>query len=132
MNKVLKSAASLLICLVGATAVAGDDCCQRCGDSQCKKVCRLVCEVKKVPVVTYTCECEDFCIPHRSQRCGTKCECDENGCPVRKPNDVPTSARQRTRKKLVKHVTEKEVKVYKWVVETVCNDCCHPHEQPDE
>jgi hypothetical protein len=76
-----------------------------------------------VPKITYTCECEDFCVPGVSKRCGTITETDEHGCEHCKPNYVPQCARVRTRTKLVKHVTEKEVQSYRWVVEYVCDSC---------
>jgi hypothetical protein len=116
---------SLLVALAWGEMAVAQECCDRCGCQSCRKVCRVVCDVKKVPHTTYTCECEDFCVPKRSERCGTTCECDCNGHPHRKPNFVPTCATVRTKNKLIKHVEEKEVKTYKWVVEYLCDDCCN-------
>src|SRR5437762_1480449 len=112
-----------IVALLGATA-AGQDGCDRCG-CQCNThaVCRLKCETKKVPKITYSCECEDFCIPGVSKKCGYVSETDECGCEHCKPNWVPQCARVHTRTKLFKHVTEKEEKTYKWVVEYVCDRC---------
>lgn len=104
--------------------VYGGDCCQRCGCQACvKKVCVLKVETKKVPHVTYGCECEDFCVAGPSKKCGTITEIDENGCEKCKPNWIPQCAKVYTRTKLVKKTTEKEEKVYKWVVEYVCDTC---------
>jgi hypothetical protein len=127
MNKLL--AASALVFVVLATAPArAHDCCDHCGcHSNCRKVCRVIRETKMVPEVTYSCECEDFCVPGRSVRCGTRCECDrdcecgEHGHDV--PNYVPGCATVRTRKKLVKHVVCKPVQSYRWVVEYLCEGC---------
>ena len=115
--------AMAIVALLGATAVA-QDCCDHCGcNCHVQKVCRLKCETKKVPKTTYTCECEDFCIPGVSKKCGCTCECDECGHEHCKPNWVPQCAKVHTRTKLIKKVTEKEEKAYKWVVEYVCDQC---------
>lgn len=114
---------------ISVTAVYADaGCCEQCGcRSSCRKVCRLVCETKMVPKVTYSCECEDFCVPGPSKRCSTACGC-QDGCDGScghhgKPQWLPTCAEVRTRKKLVRHEELQPVKTYKWVVQYVCNDC---------
>jgi hypothetical protein len=107
------------------------DCCDHCGcDCGCRKVCHLKCDVKKVTKIEYSCECEDFCVPGKSQKCGTKCECHCKQCLLgcrehccEKPVYKPTCAEVHTKKKLIKHEVTKEVPTYKWVVETVCDDC---------
>jgi hypothetical protein len=112
---------TLMLVACGGTAKAGDCCdpCDHCGcQSGCRKVCRLVCETKKVPKVTYSCECEDFCVPGPSNHCVV---CDE--CGNKKHVYTPTCAEVRTRTKLVKHETMEEVPTHKWVVETVCDRC---------
>lgn len=109
------------------------DCCEHCGcDCGCRKVCHLKCDVKKVTKVEYSCECEDFCVPCRSEKVGYKCECHCKECLLgcrehccEKPVYKPTGAILHTKKKLVKHEVTKEVPTYKWVVETVCDDCAH-------
>ena len=60
----------IMVCLAMLTLawmaprMAAAECCEHCGcQCQCCKVCRLVPDVKKVPKVTYACECEDICIP---------------------------------------------------------------------
>ena len=57
----------------------------RCG-GPCKKVCRLVCEEKKVEVVCWGCKCEDFCVPGPGcptcEHCKCVCQtCDEGEKP---------------------------------------------------
>jgi len=108
------------LALVGVpTAVRAGDCCAHCGcHSNCCKVCRLVCETKKVSKPEYDCECEDFCVPGPS-----KCtiECDE--CGNKKKIYTPSCASIHTRRKLVKKEVTKEVKSYKWVVEDLCGNC---------
>jgi hypothetical protein len=127
MNKLLVVYA--LVFIVSATAAAGaHDCCDHCGcHSNCRNVCRVIRETKMVPETTYSCECEDFCVPGRSVRCGTRCECDTDcECPEHchgVPNYVPGCATVRTRKKLVKHVVCKPVQSYRWVVEYLCEGC---------
>ncbi len=119
--KRIVSCALVLVACSSAAASAGDcrDHCDRCGcQSACRKVCRVVCETKKVPKVTYSCECEDFCVP------GPSCHsvvCDE--CGKKKHVYTPTCAQARTRKKLVKHETFEDVQSHKWVVETMCDAC---------
>jgi hypothetical protein len=110
---------ALVIVACGFSVARAQDCCDHCGcQCCCQKICRVVCETKKVPKVTYTCECEDFCVPGPSDHCVT---CDE--CGNKKHVYTPTCGHVRTRKKLVKHETMEEVPSYKWVVETVCNGC---------
>src|SRR5579859_1082585 len=119
---------------IAAPLRAGDCCGERCDicgcQSQCQKICKIVKETKKVPVVKYDVECEDFCIPGPSSRCGKKCECECDPCTghckhhhnwIYEPSDC---AQIRTKKKLVKIETTKEVPSYKWVVQKVCGHCC--------
>ena len=119
--------ASLILAFSAGKATAGD-CCAHCGcQSNCCKVCRLVCDTKKVPKITYDCECEDFCIPGRSSICGYTCECDcECDCGKhchKKPNWIPSCGKVHTRHVLVKKEEIKEVKTYKCVVENLCPTC---------
>jgi hypothetical protein len=77
-----------------------------------------VCETKKVPKITYDCECEEFCVPGPSQCCTV---CDE--CGHQRKVYTPTCGKLRSRTKMVKHETFEEQVVYKWVVESVCCSC---------
>ncbi|HJT33709.1 MAG TPA: hypothetical protein VJ783_16810 [Pirellulales bacterium] len=105
-------------------AWAGHLFCHRCGcHTKCKKICRLVCDTKKVTKTEYSCECEDFCVPGPSHKRGYTCECDEHGHQHRKPIWQPTCAKVHTRKKLVKKEVTQEVPDYKWVVEEYCCIC---------
>lgn len=98
--------------------------CQHCGcQRNCRKVCRLVCETKKESKTEYSSECEDFCLPGPSKKCGVHFHCDCNGA-HRKIIWQPTCcAKVHTRKQLVKEEVSKEVPNYKWVVDEYCCVC---------
>ena len=75
---------SLAVLVASAIRAHGaDGCCAHCGCAcSCQKVCRLVCEEKKVDVICWGCKCEDFCVPGHSkpgcQHCEEVCDdCDE-------------------------------------------------------
>jgi hypothetical protein len=128
---------------IAANSFAGDesrDCaCSQCGcQAHCHKRCRLVCEMKDVKKVCYTCKCEDFCVPGPSCVCGEVCECDpcSSGCSCkclsclfgdgtthRKIWKPSCETRLFTRNKLYKYEVTKQVPTYKWVVEYCCNSC---------
>ena len=94
-----------------ANSMGAGECCSHCGcHSHLKKVCRLVCDTKKVTDVDYAVKCEDICLHGRSKKCG--CEC------------IPTCHKIKTVKKLLKIETTREVPVYKCVVEAICGNCC--------
>jgi len=119
-------------------ALAGDCCCAHCGCA-CKgqKVCRLVCEEKKVDVICWGCKCEDFCVPGHSKPGCRHCECvcGECGdpCDCSKPHAkskafvwtdwVPGCASIFTKTKLMQKTITKTVPSYKWVVEDLCPEC---------
>jgi hypothetical protein len=127
MKRLFASAISLL--LVNCSVCFGA-CCQRCGcHATCDKVCRVVCETKEVKEPVYDCECEEFCLPGKSQRCVTYDEC---GC--RQVVYTPTCGTVRTRNKLVKRTETKKVPSYRWVVEDLCERCateCTSHAAAD-
>jgi len=115
--------ATLVVALSTAWTIA-QECCVTCGCATCiRKVCHVKCEIKKVPHTEYCCECEDFCVPGPSKKCGKECTVDCHGCEKCKTNWIPQCAEVYTRHKLKKTVTEKEEKTYKWVVETLCEGC---------
>jgi hypothetical protein len=125
-NHFVLSASALLLL---AAWVEAAQMCDHCGcQRNCKKICRLVCGKKKETKTVYMCECEDFCVPGHSKKCGVKIECD---CDGRHRTIIwqPTCARVRTRKKLVKDEVSKEVPDYKWVVEEYCCVCGHSSNQ---
>jgi len=115
---------AIIVVALSAAWTIAQECCVSCGCNTCvRKVCHVKCETKKVPHTEYCCECEDFCIPGPSKKCGHECTVDCNGCEKCKVNWVPQCATVHTRNKLKKIVTEKEEKTYKWVVETYCEQC---------
>lgn len=125
--------------LLEKTSVAGELCCALCGcNDSCQKVCRLVCEEKKVDVICWGVKCEDFCVPGPSKPCGKQCDmvCDDcgkkpkDGDPVATPKRfvwrewIPCScANIFTKKKLMQRIDTKKVPSYKWVVEDLCAKC---------
>ena len=115
--------------MMSMVSFAAAHCCEQCGAEGCRKICRVVCEKKKTPHTTFSCECEDFCIADRSCKCGYRCEVDCDGYARKVPNFVPTTARMRTKMKLVKKVEEKETVHYKWEVVYLCDRCCAEGEQ---
>lgn len=103
----------LLAAVVGnaARTTGSEACCQHCGcNCNLRKVCKLVCDTKKVTEVSYDVKCEDICLHGKSHKCG--CEW------------IPSCGRVKTIKKLVKVETTKTVPIYKCVVEYYCCDCC--------
>lgn len=126
-------------CLVAyASAVAGDRGCSHCGRKcDCEKVCRLIVEEKKVDVVCWGCQCEDFCVPGPSQRGCENCETVCDFCVAAKPGDPAAKPKKFvwydwtpschadvfTRKKLMKKTVTKTVPRYQWVVEDLCPHC---------
>jgi hypothetical protein len=128
MNRIMVCVAMLTLGWV-TPRMAVAECCNHCGcQCQCCKVCRLVPDVKKVPKVRYECECEDFCVPGPSCIVGYQCPSDDDcDCGRRKhPEPIwkPSCGCVRTRHKLVKIETMKEVKTYKCVVVNLCPHCC--------
>jgi hypothetical protein len=112
--------------------------CARCGcEEPCKKVCRLVCEEKKVEVVCWGCKCEDFCVPGPGcptcEHCNCVCQsCGKDGTPSKvcsAPKRLvwydwrPSFAQMYTKTKLMRRTEVVKVPTYKWVVEDVCCDC---------
>jgi hypothetical protein len=116
-------------------------CCADCGCNHgLRKVCRWECEEVEVKVPGWDCECEDLVIPGKSPYC-IKDDCDEccdpcnecchdcvkhlGGCLHHtKEWGAPCGCCVKTVKVLVK--TEKTIKkkVWKPVIETVCDSCC--------
>jgi hypothetical protein len=129
-------AAALIV--VARSSLAGDCCCSQCGGCQsCQKVCRLVCEEKKVDVVCWGCLCEDFCLPKHNKPGCTHCKCVCADCETTGDPDaphvepkrfvwrdwIPGCATMHTRKKLMKKTESVTVKSFKWVVEDLCSHC---------
>lgn len=113
MSRFYLAALVLLAALVGSAArsTGFEASCHHCGcNCNVRKVCKLVCENKKVTEVNYDVKCEDICLHGHSHKCG--CEW------------IPTCKRVKTIKKLVKIETTKMVPAYKCKVEYYCNACC--------
>jgi hypothetical protein len=133
----LQSALSVVLLLSLVSLAYARHCfCHHCGCSgTCNKVCRLVCEEKKVDVICWGALCEEFCVPCYGKRgcehcevvCG-ECDCDPE-TPASKPKRflwtewLPTKAEMHTRTKLMKKTITKTVPTYKWVVEELCPHC---------
>ena len=121
---------SIAFVSLGTAAHAGARCCGGCGCQPCtRKVCKLVCDTKKVPTPVYSVVCEDFCLPGPSIKCKVPCCCPE-GCHSGCHNGYkivykPTCGKVRTRANLVVGKKEKKVPSYKCVVEEVCCRCGH-------
>jgi len=131
-------AALLLTTLLATPAQADVGCCAECGcHTPCRKVCRLVCEEKKVDVTCWGCKCEEFCVPNPScpgcRHCKTVCADCKAKCDPKAPhtepkafvwfNWFPNGARIYTRAKLMKKTETVTVPGYKWVVEDLCQQC---------
>lgn len=131
----LFSAALMLVGLGWAPTAAFTRCCQLCGVQSCSKVCRLVCEEKKVSVTCWGVEDEEFCVPGRGVKvcthCEEVCECqDEPGEVQSRPKLWSWREWQpcgdpelRTKRKLMRKTVVKKVPTYKWVVQDLCEEC---------
>lgn len=114
-----------------SVASAGESCCAACGcQCECQLVCRLKCETKEVTKVTWSCKCEDFCLPGPSTRC-KECGTDDCGCPKKTYSWIPGCAQLYTKKVPVKHEEKIKKQTYKWVVERVCPKCASCASQGD-
>jgi hypothetical protein len=142
---VLLSAATLAGVFASYVLAAECGCCSGCGCSVgCQKVCKLVCEEKKVEVVCWGCKCEDFCVPgpscRGSQHCETVCETcgdkESEGICVEPKAKVwyewipGCSAKKYTKTKLMRGVTTIKVPSHKWVLEDLCADCVARYQSP--
>jgi len=131
------AAGTLLAILVlsGLRSRADHPVCQRCGAPRCARYCRLVRQEKKVTVPCWGYEDEEICLPGRGQRF---CEHGDVACDERdQAGNVrfrtkrfvwsewsPRSAGQvKTHRKLMRKTVTKTVPSYRWVVETLCDDC---------
>lgn len=124
-------------------AHANDRCCAHCGGFEgCQKVCRLVCEEKKITTTCWGCKREDFCLPKPSIFAAKNCDwvCDETdpkvACAQPKKwvwNDwIPGDCgKVYTRTKLMKRTITKTVPSFKWVVEEICPQCQANCEVPE-
>ncbi len=106
--------------VVGAVlsgAAAWADSCDRCGDqAACHRICRVVCEYKKVKVTRWECKVEQICLPRRGKHCGHHGHCSCQPVP-------PQPGRVRCRKRLIRVEETKLVPSYRLVVEYLCSQC---------
>jgi len=110
---------SLLAVLAGMTANAQEgDGCGQCGCRQrVRKVCRVVCGLKKVKQVRWGCRDDDVCLPGPCSKA-----CVDDGCASCKVF-MPTCGKVRSRKRLIRYIEEIEVPIYLDVIEEVCSEC---------
>lgn len=131
----------VILVVISSRARAGSSCCAHCGCTDgCQKVCRLVCENKKITTTCWGCQSEDFCVPGPSQANGRYCDvvCNDNDtkAPCVQPKRfawtewIPGDAKVYTKKKLMKRTITKTVPSYKWVVEDLCPQCAANSEAP--
>lgn len=140
----------LTIAVIGNIArplLANYLCCAHCGGADgCQKVCRLVCETKKITTTCWGCQREDFCAPgpstlacrHVDYVCGDD---TDPKAPCSQPKKLAWAewipggcAKVYTKSKLMKRTITKTVPSFKWVVEDLCPQCeanCQVPEVPE-
>jgi hypothetical protein len=137
-------ATAALVCWVQVAHAADellmDGSCPTCG-----KVCKLVCETKKLTSTCYGSDSKDICIPDPSRRGCKHCAacygkdaaaCDCNSCPPKcefcwRDWFACGCAQPRTVRVLTKYQAEKEICWYHWeVVDASCCDCVTKNGQP--
>jgi hypothetical protein len=132
-------AALAVLCTLQAVAVA-EEFCLDMSRPTCGKVCKLVCDTKKLTSIGYGAECKSFCIPEPSRAgckhcavCYGKCNGDPcDSCPSCAPKCefcwrdwfACGCAQPRTVHVLTKYQAEKKICWYHWeVVDAACCDC---------
>jgi hypothetical protein len=125
------------------TIVAADECILDWSRPACGKVCKLVCEAKKLTAIGYGCECKNICLPDPSREgckhcvaCYGKCAGDACGncqsCPPKcqfcwRDWFACGCAEPRSVRVLTKYQAEKKICWYHWeVVDAACCDCGNP------
>jgi hypothetical protein len=136
--------ALVVFCAFQAVAVA-EQFCLDCSRPACGKVCKLVCDTKKLTAIGYGSECKDICLPNPSRSgckhcavCYGKCAEDACGnCQSCQPKCefcwrdwfACGCAQPRTVRVLTKYQAEKKICWYHWeVVDAACCDCANPSE----
>jgi len=129
--------ALVVFCATQAVAVA-EEFCLDCSRPACGKVCKLVCETKKLTAIGYGSDCKDICLPNPSRSgckhcavCYGKCAEDACGnCQSCQPKCefcwrdwfACGCAQPRTVRVLTKYQAEKKICWYHW--EVVDASCC--------
>jgi hypothetical protein len=132
--------ASLAVLCAWHGAAIGDEFCLDMTRPACGKVCKLVCDTKKLTSIGYGIECKSMCIPEPS-RAGCKhcavCYGKNDGKPCDGCSNCPPKcefcwrdwfacgcAQPRTVRVLTKYQAEKKICWYHWeVVDAACCDC---------
>ncbi|MBC7818932.1 MAG: hypothetical protein IAG10_18750 [Planctomycetaceae bacterium] len=128
---------SLGLAIVAATvARAGFGCCAHCGGLEgCQKVCRLVCEDKKITVIQWGCKAEEFCDPGPNKLgCQHEDFVEDQSQDPKAPCSEPKRfvwtewipgghTKLYAKKKLMKRTVTKTVPSFKWVIEDLCPQC---------
>ena len=113
----------------------------------CGKVCKLVCETKKLTSIGYGNECKSICLPGSSRagckHCATcygECQCDPGECCQESAPKCEFCwrdwfacgcTRPRTVKVLTKWQAEKKICWYHWeVIDVACCDCVSKRGEP--
>jgi hypothetical protein len=132
--------AEVALVLGPAHVAAGDECLLDWSRPACGKVCKLVCEKKKLTAICYGCKCNEICIPAPSRQgckhcatCYGDCVCDPcAACQDAGPKCdfcwydwfACGCAKPRSVRVLTKYQAEKEICWYHWeVVDAACCDC---------
>jgi hypothetical protein len=126
---------SVFLATSGAVLAGGHhECCADCGYQHgLRKVCRWVCEEVEEKVPAWECECEDVVIPGKSpfciqEACADPCQdCVRHGHArwhLKKVWGPPCTCRVKTVKALMPIEKTVKKKVWKPVIETVCDTCC--------
>ncbi len=128
-----------VVCLLQTVALA-DDFQLECSRPACGKVCKLVCETKKLTSICYGCQSKDICLPNPSRSGCKHCAACYGKCPPDSSANCQDSppkcqfcwrdwfacgcAESRTVHVLTKYQAEKEICWYHWeVVDATCCDC---------
>jgi hypothetical protein len=111
--------------------------CAHCGcrSCSCRKICRLVCETRKITTTCWGMACEDVALPGPSEPVCRQGEmvnplmADDRNLITRPKRRVWTLWRPPegpdvfTKRKLMKKTISKSVPSYRWIVEDICGNC---------
>jgi hypothetical protein len=138
--KALSTAICVFLALVSMANSVSVAQCQKCGNASnevdnegvvCEKVCRLVCETRKVEFTCWKSDFEDFCVPMPSEQCA---ECTIDACNCKEGADgcgkvfkfglwQPTCAKVKSARHLYRKTVVREIPSYRWIVEARCHQC---------
>ncbi|MGE0757480.1 MAG: hypothetical protein AB7F89_11065 [Pirellulaceae bacterium] len=113
----------LFLGLWHSCAAGSPGCCTSCGCGETRLVCRIVPEVKKETKTRWVVECEEVCLPGRTQS-SAECTCT-SGHATPCPHCVahPACGRVITKKKLIRKTETIEKPGFKCVLERICCEC---------